>query len=393
MRKRWNEFKKSIPPFFSWTYVNSVIVAVLIAIMFGNAFVNFSVFNPVKRCFDDFSMTDVYYQITNSETNKNISDKIVILDITKQYKRGDIAKTINEVSAQNPSLVVLDVIFEGIKDDFAGNDSLIEAVLRTRNLIADSKLIDYDVKKDCFNGICSSFFQTGIDIPYGYGNLVDNMEKCTIRKYSMAENLENRQIYSLSTLTAYTYLKEKPVFAGHGVKSIDFTPMIFPIVSCDSIAENKELLKNKIVIIGTSYEEADMHYTPLGKMSGVNLQAYMVQTQLNHTETTDMSTWVSMLWGVIMCYMTIFINTWIRRSSFHLRSLATNFVDFLLMTFWGWLGFYCYNRFDYNINLLYPLAGIGLAGTGLYWVNVVSMGRRGLRIHREKLKKTTQEDE
>jgi hypothetical protein len=33
------------------------------------------------------------------------------------------------------------------------------------------------------------------------------------------------------------------------------------------------------------------------------------------------------------------------------------------------------------------LAGIGLAGTGLYWVNIIHLGRRGLRIYHDNRKK------
>jgi CHASE2 domain-containing sensor protein len=384
---KWRNIRRNIPSLWKWNYVKAVIIAVVIALIFGKAFVNFSIFNPVKRCIDDFSMTDVYYQISNSETDALVSDKIVIVDITSQYKRSDIARTIRTVNALKPSLIVLDVIFEGVKDDFSGNDSLVSAVLSVNHLITDVKLVDYDVSTDRFGACCTSFFQTGLNNTYGYGNLLDNMEKRTIRKYSMCENYGSRRVYSLSTLVAHTYLKEKPVFQGHGTEAIDFTPTLFPVIHCDSVKSNPSLLNGKIVFIGTVHEESDMHYTPLGKMSGVELQAYMTQTQLNHKEVTEMSTLVGVIWGIIMCYFTVFVNTWLRRVFFHLRSLMFSVVDFLLMAFWVWLGFYCYNKFDYNLNLLYPLAGIGLAGTGLYWVNIIHLGRRGLRIYHDNRKK------
>lgn len=371
-KMRCSKYFRNVEYIWNIDYIKPVIVAILIVILCGRAFTSLSIFNPIKRSLEDFSMTDVYFNIISMETEKKVNNTISIVDISDQYKRGEIAQTIYNIAAQKPALIVLDVIFEGIKDDMTGNDSLTMAVMENSNIIADMKLTDYNDENDSFRSSITSFFNDFTNVARGYGNIPDNMEKHTIREYTLFQNLNGKKEFSLSTCAASKYLKQHPDTTSSDLIAIDYTPTMFPEIDHSKIAENKDLIKGRIVLIGCTHEEADMHYTPLGKMNGTELQAYMIQTQLNHKKMSDMSLWTCILWGIIMCYIVVAIQIWVPKHFRNYGTLILDLINFLLMALWAWIGFYTYIKYNYYINLLYPLLGIALASMGRHWCAILT---------------------
>ena len=84
---------------------------------------------------------------------------------------------------------------------------------------------------------------------------------------------------------------------------INYSPESFTVIPFDKIYENRSLIKNKIVLVGTITEEQDMHLTPLGKMSGIEIQAYSLLTLLEHKDIVYTSTTTSIIIGFILCYI------------------------------------------------------------------------------------------
>ena len=56
---------------------------------------NVAALNPLKRVLDDFSMTDIYSHILHGNGAHEVSNDIVIVDMTSQTKRTDLARTAN----------------------------------------------------------------------------------------------------------------------------------------------------------------------------------------------------------------------------------------------------------------------------------------------------------
>ncbi|MCH4156338.1 MAG: CHASE2 domain-containing protein [Muribaculaceae bacterium] len=354
-------------------------MAILIVIVFGQAFTSLSVFNPIKRNFEDFSMTDLYFNIISNETDKKVNNNITIVDISDQFKRGEIANTISEIANQKPAIIVIDVIFEGIKDDMGGNDSLATAIINNKNVIVDMKLINYNEEENTFTSSITSFFHEYSNVPYGYGNIPDNMEKHTIREYTIFQNLNGKKVFSLSSCAACGFLKQRPDTTNSDLIAIDYTPTLFPEINHSKINENGNLIRDKIVMVGCLHEESDMHYTPLGKMSGTELQAYMIQTQLSHKKMSSMNLWASMLCGVLMCYLIVALQNIILRNSNNYSTLFIDLSNFFFMALWAWIGFYAYERYNYYINLLYPLLGIALASVGRHWYAIMESLYRDIK--------------
>ena len=75
----------------------------------------------------------------------------------------------------------------------------------------------------------------------------------------------------------------------------------------DSVYEYRHLIEDRIVLYGAMTEEADMHYTPMGKIAGVKLLAYAIETLLKHNEIKEVPMWVTWLLNFLLMVMTILV--------------------------------------------------------------------------------------
>lgn len=62
--------------------------------------------------------------------------------------------------------------------------------------------------------------------------------------------------------------------------NINFSPTYFHVLSPEEVISHPELIQDIIVLVGAMYEDADCHWTPIGKIAGVELLAYGVQSLL-----------------------------------------------------------------------------------------------------------------
>lgn len=57
-------------------------------------------------------------------------------------------------------------------------------------------------------------------------------------------------------------------------RNIEYSHTDFFTISHRDVMKYRNVIKDKIVILGTINEEADTHITPLGKMPGMKIQAF-----------------------------------------------------------------------------------------------------------------------
>lgn len=166
------------------------------------ASINLTVFNPVKKAFADFSMTDIFYEIQNSSGVKEFNNDIVLVDMTELYDRRKIAQSIRDIASCQPKVFVIDLIFERPSYDEEENECLINAVSEIKNGVVSCKLINYDSKNDAFRGARRSFFEgmEGTGFSWGFSNVISGEGYGCIRKYSQNEHLMGTTVYSLPYL-------------------------------------------------------------------------------------------------------------------------------------------------------------------------------------------------
>ena len=259
-----------------------------------------SLFSPVKRAMSDMSTTDVFFQITNktSEVNQDIT----IVDIKDEYNRGKIAESISAVDSLKPWAIGVDIIFESIKGEPEDNYSLFQTVSNMKSkTVWATKLLDYDPINKSFGSQSGSFFTDSLVVWTGFTNLDDNLEHTTIRKMLTVENLDGQAFYSFPVAIA-KLLDDSIPFEPTNKLSIDFGSK-FATVPYNSVSHYKDLITDHIIVIGSTTDESDMWHTPIGKMSGVMVQAYSLNTVRNHSNIKYFDKWTNLLIAFILCFL------------------------------------------------------------------------------------------
>ena len=135
------KIKENIHEIFHHDHLIVVVLAWIITAFWATLFINFSLFDPVSRAFSEFKMTDIYFSIERMGHSVKWSDDIVLIDITEQTDRGEIAQTLRDLAACQPKTVMMDVIFEKEGEDMIANGELISAVDQLPQPVLSCKLI------------------------------------------------------------------------------------------------------------------------------------------------------------------------------------------------------------------------------------------------------------
>ena len=336
---------------------------------------NLSILDPVADALDEFSITDVFFEIENNkEENIETSDLITIVDMTDLHNRGDIASLMQEIGLNNPLCVGIDLIFEGEKDDSIGNKELVEAVNNLgETAIYSKKLTDYSGETDKFANRVSSFFTKDIEVQEAYTNLVNDMSSTRVREFTATQ--QEGETESISFPAAIASRFDTTLVSNHKDSYlINYRNVKFPVVKFDEIQEKADLIDGHIVLIGTMTEEQDMHMTPLGKMSGIEVQAYSLLTLLEHKDLQELPLWLSILITFVLCYLLEITIDAVPRCVEKSTKIPIVFlresglITALLLLLWvivvTWLMFYSFTRWNVIIDGGVLLASMALVCEG-----------------------------
>lgn len=336
---------------------------------------NLSILDPVADALDEFSITDVFFEIENNkEENIETSDLITIVDMTDLHNRGDIASLMQEIGLNNPLCVGIDLIFEGEKDDSIGNKELVEAVNNLgETAIYSKKLTDYSGETDKFANRVSSFFTKDIEVQEAYTNLVNDMSSTRVREFTATQ--QEGETESISFPAAIASRFDTTLVSNHKDSYlINYRNVKFPVVKFDEIQEKADLIDGHIVLIGTMTEEQDMHMTPLGKMPGIEVQAYSLLTLLEHKDLQEFPLWLSILITFVLCYLLEITIDAVPRCVEKSTKIPIVFlresglITALLILLWvivvTWLMFYSFTRWNVIIDGGVLLASMALVCEG-----------------------------
>ena len=303
--------------------------------------INIDFLNPIADALDNFSVTDIIFEIQHDESKAKTNEMITLVDMTELSDRGDIANLLQEINVCEPLVVGIDLIFEGRKDDPLANELLMDAVNALGDkAIFSTKLVDYNSEDEIFTRSVRSFFAEEIPITEAYTNLNDDMEGRRIRDFSIKQPLLGDTLMSFPAKIASRF--------NGSVQQLDFEDLLinfknedFPVVKYDEIAQNAELIEGHVVLVGTMLEEQDMHNTPLGKMPGMKLQAYSLLTLLEQKVIKKTPVWIEWLLVFLICYLleiTIdLVWQFVKkkdRSAIFVFLKESNIVSVILLFFW-----------------------------------------------------------
>lgn len=348
------------------TALTMLLLGVLLWLSFNIKFLS-----PIAHAVRDFSLSDMYYQIDwDSDRPMEYSSDVVIVDITKLYDRDDIANVIDMVKDCSPKAIGVDVIFEKKSYDEAA-DALLMEVADSSGAVFAKKLTDYH--DDTFNSQVRSFFVSD-GVKDGFTNAAGDMSTKCVREFRLMETLDNVPQYSLVSQVAELYDSTATVEDKTLNYRINYRRLEFSVIGCDDVYENRELLKDKLVLIGMMSEESDMHLTPLGKIPGLKILAYSIQTVLEKKNIKTIDDGSLMALSVIICFITVLWQFyWIRfigsRKSFmgvllSNSTLFSSFLTFIWLALIAWITYVVYEKYDYNIPMAMILAPVVLVAEG-----------------------------
>ena len=358
-------------------HIDHLLITILTFVLVGLGYAavkSIPLLDPLKDAMSDMSSTDYFFSLANK--GSDVNQDITIVDLKDENNRGKVAQVIAKVDSLQPWVIGIDIVFQGIKGTPEENEALLETVMNAGDRIVwATKLQNYDVEKKAFADKGSSFFADELGVKEGFANLDDNFEHKTIRKMLTIEGLSDSTMASLPVTIVQTL--DSTNLEPHSKLTIDYTTN-FCVVPSDSLDANKDLIKDHIVIVGTTTNEGDMWKTPLGKMPGVMVQAYSIYTIRDHRDITYAHFWVNVLIAFVLCYLfELFIdmqNRWLSSrnkawATFLLKSyLLLRIVTILFMALvtWGILLLFIHNSTYFDAILIFLLLGLLSEARNIY---------------------------
>lgn len=364
--------KKKIPPFLVQPLKDSAVVtfSMLIVWLYVNIALNISFLNPFSDAFSSFSMTDKYYLMMPSKQNHNIT----IVDMTHLMQRQEIAMTLHEIEAYQPAVIGLDCVFEGEKDDPEENLAVMEVAQSYDNIVYSFRLLNEVDRETGYTTEIHSFFTDSIPVLEGVTNMPRNNIYSSIkRKLQPGWTVHGAKRPAFITQVVNHYADTTLISETGKSININYTPTDFAVLSPDSICFHPELIQDRIVLFGTMTDEGDMHYTPLGKMAGVELLAYSAQTVLENRQIRELPDSVSIMLHILVLFITYRIQRayarWTSRheSPFICHILGSSFFAGLVTFSWTvvviWLTYTCFCTFHLDIKIEWTIAAIAFLST------------------------------
>ncbi len=335
--------------------------------------VNIKFLNPIAMAIKDFSLSDSYYQISwSGGSEKKMSTDIVLVDIT-ELDRGQTGELLKQIHECNPAAVGVDAIYYGEKD-FYGDSVLASAARVMPEVVFAVKLLRSEDTAEGYVSVHKPFFSDMIKSENeGYVNTEEYRAKIT-RKFSVFRTVGADTVKSLVARVVEVYRRLPIPKEQSGDRTINFEYIDFPRISCDSILEKRQLIENRIVLLGCLTDKNDILLTPVGDMAGMEMLAFSMQTLIDQREIRDLSmseelllifimTHLAVLWFYIwFAYIGRFDNSicaFLATSKLFLRVMT-----FIWLAFVAWGTYIVYERYDIIIRMAMLLSSVILVGEG-----------------------------
>ena len=342
-------------------------LAFIVVGMFAVFAMNLSFLSPIAQVVKDFEMTDIYYQILQDTDSGDVSDALTIVDMSELYSRRELANALCEIENQRPKVIGVDVVFEGLKEDSIGDDMMREVAANNPNIVFSYKLLDYVNDSTGYADAVHSFFAAD-SICEGFTNMQRNLYGGIKRVLSLGKKHLSETVPSFILQVARMASGTELMPTEDRNMNINFTPRRFRVVEPNAISKHHEWIKDKVVLFGAMKDEQDMHYTPLGKMAGVELLAYSIETLLDQSEVRELNGWLTALLSFTLVLLTQVVfssyKTFAKSRKNRLVRflLSASFVRSILLFFWMalwmWVAFILFCKYDISLNLGWALSAM-----------------------------------
>lgn len=293
-------------------------------------------FAPAEKV-TDFEIGDFYQMIENAKPVRTLCDDVVLVPIDGLSRR-QIASVIDEIILNAPKVIAIDLLWGFPQPE---TDSLLCEVLDSGVLT-----IVPDIEEYIYN-LIPGLIQGHVEF---YNGEASN----TVRRLADSE--------SMSAKVADILRPDSQIFNiadNHGL--IHYGHYDFHVLSPEQIEDNSELIKSRAVFVGTLYDPADMHPTPVAaEMSGMLIHATAVATMIDSGNfVKDSPDWFDWVLAILICTLFVFLNL---RSQLWIGGqliMRISQICLLLLIVIG--GTFIYEYTGLSINFSRPLLMVGAA--------------------------------
>lgn len=357
--------------------------------------VNLEFLNPVVYALEGFSMNDIYYRIQHSGTPQE-NQQITLVDMTElsSRDRDKIAHVVEQISSMEPAVLGVDIIFEGLKGNMEADEMLTEAFFAApENTVLAYKLIDPEPATKTFGGAVHSFFAEDTHQTEGTTNVI-NSPRGSMNTYPTYFLQGKDTLYSFPVQVSRKMGTAIP--QGKDFR-INYKNTVFPVVKWNELEQHRDLIEGRIVLLGSTKEEADKHQTPLGQRPGMEILAYAILSVIEGDNITVAPFWIILLWALLAGWLTNVIDVTVTKrlehsnSTFILFILKSNlfgrFVSFSILALFTYVSFVLFTKYNYELSSVLALSTSVLIGEGrlLYTAFLAVLKRKGFMIWKKSI--------
>lgn len=331
--------------------------------------------DPIRRAVGNFSFTDIYYEIQNSTAVPDTSRIITIVDLTRLTNRADIAQTLEDIESGHPKVIGVDCTFDNEGEDFEANEVLIDVAGKYDNIIFARKMLDWSGNDSIgWTKTIRSFFTEIVDVKEGTvnmprGGLYDSMK----RQVPLYETYQGKRHLSIVSQVANTYAGKDVLRGRTEDLNINFSPTRFRVLQPEEVTSHPEMIEDQIVMFGAMYDEKDNHWTPVGKIAGIELLAYGVQTLVFSKDVKTVDFLPTCLFSLLIIFLVQLLQnlylsrTLISRNLFVKYVVGSTYVlnilTFLFTSVFIGISFLIFKKYNISFNLAWGLSVIAFLGT------------------------------
>lgn len=367
--------------------IAATIVAFLLIGLLHFITFNISVFNPVAQGLKGFSTTDLFYRMM-LEAPRDTNDVIVIVDITDLYDRDSIASVLEKIDTLGPAAIDVDVIFERPMDSI-GDAHLRKVAKKLSNAVFSFKMMDLDRERNEFTRQAHSFFAKDLNLNEGSVNI----HRGVVREIPL--NFEMGGKTYPSVIARMKEILQNEV-VNQSNRSINYEPTVFRTIRFDSVQHYADLIRNKVVMFGGAHESADMLFTPLGQLHGIEVLCYAMKTMLEIDRMKDCTGVPFWLLTILLSYLGVCCIMAYKNKALTMRegiisdllrtTLVTSIFVFLLMNTYFVIAFWFFYEYQFNFDLTPTLSVLALATTSADLVRLFIKHKPNTCAHKIKNK-------
>lgn len=306
----------------------------------------------------DYQFSDLYNVVTDKSVQRRVSDNVVLLAVDG-LSREAIAEVINFARDAQPKAIGVDIIFE---HQYEGDSTIIAATSAANIVMAERFAPDDDF------AITKSYFYT--DNHEARCGLT-NIEQGVVRHYCSMFEINKEQIQSFASEIAEMgeFDKQK----ANDNEYISFPSVEFRCIYPDMLVENPErccdIMKDKIVLVGDMEDIHDMHQTPIGVMSGLSIQATIIETIVGGYSVREVPGWVGWAIAIFSCAVLVLLNLFLSKSDLATGKLLFRLAQITVLYLYFWIGCTLFARCNIYVDFAPALSmiAIGLLAYDIYF--------------------------